>query len=136
MKPALTLLLICLFASPLWAEEPQLRPLMRHLGAQMYLFDEALTLKHAQDAARHARAIANHPKVALSQRKQIMQALGGRMKDFKGWDSKVHLLAEEAAQAAGEGNLRSAAALRVELAESCRGCHKQFRDQISNLLAP
>ncbi|MDT8448014.1 MAG: hypothetical protein RRB13_14065 [bacterium] len=136
MKWIFPLLAAFLLAPVLLAAEPPLKELMSHLGAQMYSLDEALVLGDLKAAAAQAEAIAEHPPIQKAQRAVIAKTLGPQMKDFKGWDLKVHKTASALAQVALAGEATEARRLASQLAEGCRGCHSAFREQVSKALAP
>ncbi len=115
-------------------EEHQLtlRIIMSELGAEFLRLTNALLVDDFKSVEESAKAVQSHPlpdEIVAA----IKKKLGGSFHDFERVDEQSHKAAADLARRAAAKDLSGSATAFGSLAESCVGCHKQFRARLRSL---
>ncbi len=106
--------------------KPTLRAIMSELGAQYVRLTNALLMEDFKSLEESARAIQGHP-MPDAVVTAIKNKLGKNFRQFERADERSHEAAAEVAKRAAAKDLSGSGKAFGRLAESCVGCHKQFR---------
>lgn len=135
MKTGLLLSFILLAATPVNAAESEtLLEIMQQLNADTLALTAAIMNEDWDEMERAGKAIADHPKAPLEERKQIVAHLGEQASAFVAYDRTVHDAAMTLAQAAVQRDLASVNREYATMIEACSGCHADFRNEVQAVL--
>jgi len=118
------------------AERPEhasLRQIMRWLEQDMLALHSALWRDSLAVVADRAAAVADHPTVPDTVRREILATLGPDGAAFRRADMQVHDAATRLAEAARADDLDAVLASLDTIHRGCVACHRQFRDRLRGL---
>ena len=131
-KAALVAVALSGLAETSQAKDLALRGIMADLGKNVGGIAQALAREDFAEVERLARAVADHPKVPITERARILTFLGRRMPEFKGHDDAVHATGETLVEAAVRKDAVTAIDAFANLQKACLACHENFRADIVN----
>jgi hypothetical protein len=135
MKSGLLLSFILLGAMPVNATASgTLLGIMQQLNADTLALTSAIMNEDWVAMEKAGKAIADHPKAPVEERKQIVAHLGEQASAFVAYDRAVHDAAMAIAQAAAQHDLESVNREYATMIEACSGCHADFRDKLKAVL--
>lgn len=113
------------------AGQKPLLDIMRALGDDMNLLNNAVFKDDLKEAKEAARRVAEHPQINAEEMKKISKALGKDMAKFEQWDMAAH---EAAAKASVAKSTDEIAKLQGDIVSNCVSCHSQFRNRVQAAL--
>ncbi|WP_019593500.1 cytochrome c [Thioalkalivibrio sp. ALM2T] len=109
---------------------------MQGLADDMNRVQSALFVEDFDTVTEAARAIADHPKPSLGERRRVLSAVGTRVGEFRAMDQQVHEAAQGLADAALDQDLDKSIRYHARLVNACIACHGAFRDDVVSALSP
>ena len=112
------------------ADTQPIKTIMQRLMMDMQTIEVGIWNENYETIWSGADNIVNHPKIPMSQRKEIKRILGPEMKAFVGFDKQVHNHADSLAQDAKAKNMAEILKHYNIIQQGCVSCHANFRTKI------
>lgn len=107
---------------------PVLRTVMRDMGQNMEVIADAISREDWTRVASTAPLLAERPQPPMSEKFRLLRVLGANAGAFRDYDSTTRQGAQALELAAMRGDGEAAIAAFATLEDSCRSCHRDFRD--------